>query len=187
MRLSTLAAAFVAAFLAIPAAFAHSVTVGDLELTDLWARATPPRAPAAGGFVTITNHGTAPDHLIAVSTPMAGVGEVHEMKVEDGVMTMRPLEGGIEIPAGGTVTLKPGGYHLMFIELKEPFVAGAVVPATLTFEKAGSVDVDLAVMPIGAPGMGEGNMDHGNMGHGDMGQGNMGGDDMGMNHGGDAQ
>jgi len=162
MRFPMLAAVVAALFLSIPAAFAHSVTAGDLELTDLWTRATPPRAPAAGGFLTITNHGTAADRLVGATTPLAAIGEVHEMKVEDGVMTMTPLADGIEIPAGGAVTLAPGSYHLMFMELKEPFVEGGKVPVTLVFERAGTVETFLHVRPIGAPGPdGDHEMDHG--------------------------
>ena len=134
--------------------------LGSLELTNLWARATPPHAPTAAGYLTITNHGSAADKLTAVSTPMAGSGELHIMKVENGIMTMRPVEGGIEIPAGGTVTLAPGGYHLMFIGPKEPFKDGGKLPVTLTFEKAGSVDTFLHIMPIGSQGPAAGTDGH---------------------------
>lgn len=160
----------VAAALAAPAA-AHEVKLGALELTDLWTRATPPRAAAGGGFLTITNTGDAPDRLIAVSSPASGIGEVHEMKVVDGVMTMRPVDGGIEIPAHGSVTLAPGGFHLMFMDLKEPFVAGEKLPVRLTFEKAGSVDTFLHIEPIGAKGpAGAAHTDSGDM---DMESGEM--------------
>jgi copper(I)-binding protein len=147
-------AALAASLSWLGAASAQSITGGDLELTDLWTRATPPRAAVAGGYLTIINHGAAPDRLVAVSSPQAAVGEVHEMKVEDGVMTMRPLEGGLPIPAGETVTLAPGGYHIMFMELREPFTEGGKVPVTLTFENAGTVETSLHVEPIGAPGPG---------------------------------
>jgi copper(I)-binding protein len=153
MRL-ILIAALAASLSWIGAASAHSIKAGDLELTDLWTRATPPRAAVGGGYVTIVNHGTAPDRLVAASSPQAAVGEVHEMKVEDGVMTMRPLADGLPIPPGETVTLGPGGYHIMFMELREPFTAGGKVPVTLTFEKAGAVETFLHVEPIGAPGPG---------------------------------
>ena len=150
MRLA-LFAAVAASFLSIQGASAHSVTVGDLELTDLWTRATPPGAAAAGGFLTIANHGTEADRLVTVSTPQAEIGEIHEMKVEDGVMSMRELESGLEIPAGETVTLEPGGYHLMFVTLKAPFANGEKLPVTLTFEKAGTVETFLHIGPIGSP------------------------------------
>ena len=133
-------------------AFAQEVTVGSLTLTGLWTRATPPNAPAGGGFLTITNDGDEPDRLVAVSSPGVKTGEIHEMKVEDGVMTMRPLEDGLEIPAHGSVTLAPGGYHLMFIGLEKPFVEGEELPVTLTFAGAGSVDVVLPVAAMGSKG-----------------------------------
>lgn len=153
MRILQLAT--VAAVLALSGpALAHSVKVGQLELTDLWTRATPPNAPAAGGYFTITNTGDEADRLIAVSSPAAGIGEVHEMKVEDGVMTMRPLDGGLEIPPHGTVTLAPGGFHLMFIDLKAPLRQGTEMPVSITFEKAGTVETFLHVEAIGSKGPG---------------------------------
>jgi len=161
MRIPVLAA--VAASLLSAVAFAaEPLKVGDLEIEGLWARATPPGAVVAGGFMTITNTGASGDTLVGVASPVAGIGEVHEMKVEDGVMTMRPLDGGLPIPAGGTVTLKPGGYHIMLVDLKAPLKKGEDVPVTLTFEKAGTVEATFHVAPIGAPGpvadhsMGEG-------------------------------
>ena len=133
-------------------ALAHEVTIGSLTLTDLWARATPPKAPTAAGYLTITNKGSEPDRLIAASTPLAATGELHIMQVKDGIMTMRPVEGGIEIPAGGTVTLAPGGYHLMFVTLKETLKDGGKLPVTLTFEKAGAVTTFLHILPVGSQG-----------------------------------
>ena len=147
------------AVLAITAALcaeaaAHEVEVGQLTLTDLWTRATPPNAPTGAGYLTITNAGDVPDRLIAVEAPDATKGEIHEMKVKDGVMTMRPVEGGLEIPAHGSVTLAPGGFHLMFMGLKSPFVEGGKLPVTLTFAAAGSVDTFLHIMAIGSKGPG---------------------------------
>jgi copper(I)-binding protein len=153
MRIALLAAV-AASLLSLNPAAAHSVKVGQLELTDLWTRATPPRAPAAGGFLTITNFGDEPDRLIAVASPAAEIGEVHEMKVEDGIMTMRPLDAGLEIPAHGTVTLAPGGFHIMLIDLKTPLVEGEETPVTLEFEKAGTIDTFLHVEGFGAKGPG---------------------------------
>lgn len=125
-----------------------AVTVGALTLTGAFARATLPNAPVGGGFLTIANRGTTDDRLLAVSTPAAGRAEVHEMSMTDGVMTMRPLPDGLPIPAGETVDLTPGGYHLMFMELKARLIEGESLPVTLTFETAGTVTVELA---IGAP------------------------------------
>jgi copper(I)-binding protein len=152
-----------ALLLSVGAASAHSVQAGALELTDLWTRATPAGAPTAGGYLTITNTGSEPDRLTAISSPQAAKGELHEMSVKDGIMTMRPLEGGLEIPAGQSVTLAPSGFHIMFVSPKEPFVKGGKVPVVLTFEKAGEVETFLHIEAIGAPGPkgdGAGEHDH---------------------------
>lgn len=153
MLRTTIAVIVLAALTASPA-FAHSVKVGALALSDLWTRATPPKAPTGGGYLTITNNGTEADRLIAVASPLAEKGELHQMTVKDGVMTMRPVES-VEIPPGGSVTLAPGGVHLMFVGPKEPFKAGGKLPVTLTFEKAGTIETFLHIRPIGAPGPGE--------------------------------
>lgn len=127
------------------AAPASEVTVGDLSVSGGWLKAMLPGQPAGGGYLTVTNSGGEADRLVAVSSPAAGKSEVHEMKVENDVMVMRPVEGGVEIPAGGTVELKPGGLHLMFTQVAEPFTEGATVPVTLEFEKAGKVELALPV------------------------------------------
>ena len=141
-----------AALLATAALAAHArdYKLGTLEIIEPWTRATPATAPSGGGYLTITNKGTAADRLIAVRSPTAGKVELHEMKMEGNIMRMRELEKGIEIPPGGTVELKPGGFHIMFLGLKSPFEKDAKVPATLVFEKAGNVDVELQVAPLGA-------------------------------------
>lgn len=141
--------ATVIAIFALPA-FAQDYKVGSLEIVNPWTRATPPSAQSGGGFLTITNKGTTPDRLVAVRSTASNKAEIHEMKMDGNVMRMRELEKGLEIPAGATVELKPGGYHLMFMELKAPFAKDAKIPATLVFEKAGSVDVELSVAAMGA-------------------------------------
>jgi copper(I)-binding protein len=138
------AALALAAFFAVPA-MAHEFKLGDLDIGHPWSRATLPGAKVAAGYLTIRNGGSEPDRLMAVSAGISGKSEVHEMTVKDGVMTMRPVAGGIEIPAGGEVKLEPGSYHIMFTELKEPAVAGVKFPGTLTFEKAGTVEIEFAV------------------------------------------
>lgn len=139
-----------------PAAGAGPVTLGDLTLGGAFSRATPPGAPVAGGFLTIANAGAAEDRLVAASADFAGRTEIHEMAMEGEVMRMRALPDGLSIPAGGTVELKPGGYHLMFMELKQPLVEGETVNVRLRFEKAGEVELPLAVGPrnAGAANMG---------------------------------
>lgn len=121
--------------------------IGDLTIEKAGARAMLPGQPAGGGYLTIVNEGAAPDRLVSASSPAAGKVEIHTMEMDGGVMKMRPLPDGLEIPAGGTVALEPGGRHLMFLDVKTPFEEGASVPVTLDFEKAGKVDVTLPVGP----------------------------------------
>lgn len=144
-----LALAALFAVLAIPA-FALDYRLGAIEIGQPWARATPPTAESGGGFLVITNTGTTPDRLIAVKSPAADKVEIHEMKMDGNIMRMREVEKGIEIPPGATVELKPGGFHVMFMGLKAPFAKDAKVPATLVFEKAGNIDVELVVQAMGA-------------------------------------
>ena len=131
---------------------AQEVKAGDLVITQAWSRATPGGAKIAGGFLTIENKGTTPDRLIAVSGDVAGKVEIHEMAMNNGVMTMRPLEKGLDIEPGKTVKLAPGGYHLMLMDLKNPLKQGEKVPLELRFEKAGRVAVSLDVQGVGAQG-----------------------------------
>lgn len=146
-----------ALMLALPstAAFAHEFKLGPLKIGHPWSRATPAGAKVGGGYLTIENTGTTPDRLIAVSAPFAGRGEVHEMATKDGIMTMRELDKGVEIPAGGKVEFKPGGYHIMFQALKQPLKQDEMVKGTLTFEKAGAIEVEFKVESIGARGASE--------------------------------
>lgn len=138
----------------IQAAAAHELKVGELTIEHPWSRATPPGAKVGGGYLEIRNGGASADRLVSVSSPVAERSEIHEMAVTDGVMTMRPLPDGLEVPADGEVTLAPGGFHLMFVGLKRPLVEGQPFEATLTFEKAGAVSVTFSVAPIGASGGG---------------------------------
>ena len=161
-RSSALALLALAAICAEPAS-AQQVKAGDLVLDHAWARATPKGASVGGGYMTITNTGAAPDRLVGGSTDIAKSFEVHEMKMDGGVMKMRPVAGGLEIKPGQTVTLDPSGYHVMFVGLKDQLKQGGHFKATLDFAKAGKVDVDFVVEGIGAktgggdhamPGMG---------------------------------
>jgi copper(I)-binding protein len=124
--------------------------VGPLVIEAPWARATPGGARVGGGYLKITNTGAEPDRLIGGSLPIAAAVEVHEMSMSDGVMKMRKLEKGLEIKPGQTVELKPGRYHIMFTGLREGLKQGQPVKGTLQFEKAGSVEVEYRVAPIGA-------------------------------------
>ena len=129
---------------------AQEVRAGDLVITQAWTRATPGGAKIGGGYVTIENKGSAPDRLIGGSADVAGKVEVHEMAMNNGVMTMRPLNQGLVIEPGKTVKFAPGGYHLMMFDLKSPLKQGDKVPLTLEFEKAGKVKLSLDVQGIGA-------------------------------------
>lgn len=122
-----------------------ATTVGTLEISGGFARATLPNQPAGGGYMTITNSGTEDDRLIAVATEIAGMAEVHEMRMDGDVMRMREVAGGLVIPAGETVVLEPGGYHLMLMALNQPLIEGESFAVTLIFEKAGTVEVMLEV------------------------------------------
>ena len=129
-----------------------SYRVGDLVIERPWARATPKGAPVAGGYLTITNNGTEADRLVGGSFPGVGRAEVHEMKMENGVMKMRPLASGLEIKPGQTIELKPGGYHLMLMGLSGQLKAGESVNGALEFAKAGKIAVRFPVRAMGAGG-----------------------------------
>ena len=136
------------AVLAAPAQ-AQEVKAGDLVITQPWSRATPGGAKIGGGFLTIENKGTAADRLVSATGDIAGRVEIHEMAMNNGVMTMRPLDKGLAIEPGKTVKLAPGGYHLMLMDLKNPLKQGDKVPLTLEFEKAGKVALSLDVQGVG--------------------------------------
>lgn len=139
--------------------------LGDIVITEARSRATPPSANVAGGYLTIENTGTSDDRLVGIETDLSERAELHEMKMEDGVMKMRALGDGIAIPAGGTVELKPGGLHLMFMGIRHPLKEGDEVPVKLTFETAGSIEVMLKVGSIGGYGQSDDKTD-GASGHG---------------------
>lgn len=139
-------------------AMAADYTVGSIKVSAPWSRATPGGARVAGGFMTITNTGKEPDRLIGGTAAVSGVFEVHEMSMSDGIMKMRMLEKGLEIKPGETVTLKPGSFHVMFMDLKQPLKANEPFKGTLVFEKAGTVEITYAVEAMGvtAPAHGAG-------------------------------
>lgn len=136
---------------------AADYSVGDIRIGNPWARATPRGANVAAGYLTITNNGAAPDRLIGGSTNVASRFEVHTMVTENSVARMRRVEGGLNIDPRQTVELKPGSYHLMLIGLTQPLQPGQRVTGTLVFERAGQVDIEFTVVPIGqgAPASGQ--------------------------------
>ncbi|MBX5192052.1 DUF1775 domain-containing protein [Rhizobium sp. NZLR3b] len=124
----------------------ETVKAGDLEVSGGFAKAMLPGQPVGGGFFTVKNNGQTDDRLLSVTSPAAGEVQIHEMVTKDNVMRMRHLKDGIAIAAGQTVKLEPGNLHLMFQNVKTPFKQGDSVPVTLTFEKAGKIDLVLQVL-----------------------------------------
>uniref|UniRef100_UPI003F22DCF6 copper chaperone PCu(A)C n=1 Tax=Rhizobium sp. F40D2 TaxID=3453141 RepID=UPI003F22DCF6 len=124
----------------------ETVKAGDLEVSGGFAKAMLPGQPVGGGFFTVKNNGETDDRLLSVTSPAAGEVQLHEMVTKDNVMRMRQLKDGIPIAAGQTVKLEPGNLHLMFQKVKTPFKQGDTVPVTLTFEKAGKVELVLQVL-----------------------------------------
>ncbi len=159
-RVSTVLAAAGLAALAWLPALAQGVSeyaAGKLRIERPWSRATPRSAPVAAGYFKITNAGAEADRLTGVVSDISGHSTIHEMAMEAGVMKMRALANGLEIKPGASVELKPGGFHLMFEDLKAGLTEGQSFKAALIFEKAGRVEVDFAVMALGAaaPGAGQ--------------------------------
>lgn len=126
-----------------PAASAQRRGAAGLRIDHPWTRPIPPGAPVAGGYLTIVNAGTKADRLLAVSSPHAGRVELHRMSMDGGVMRMRPIPEGLDIPAGSSVSLAPGGYHLMIFGPKQGLKLGDRLPVVLRFAKAGEVKADL--------------------------------------------
>ncbi len=126
--------------------------VGSIEISRPWARSSSSRALEAGGFLTIANQGAAADRLIAAASPVAEKIEVHAIRVVGSGIAMRRLDDGLALPAATTLTLKPRGYHLLLQGLKAPLAKGTRLPVKLTFEKAGSIDIELTVEAEGLVG-----------------------------------
>jgi len=131
-------------------AHAQNAQVGSVQIENAYTRSTVPGQMAAGGFMKIENKGAA-DQLISASSPVAGEVQLHEMAMEGNVMKMRQVKE-VLVPAGGAVELKPGGMHLMFMNIKAPLAAGETVPVKLKFAKAGEVEVKFPVNAMGAQG-----------------------------------
>ena len=132
--------------------FVSSTALAQVQIDHAWTRATAPGAKVGGGYMTIKNAGAA-DKLVSASSPAAAKVELHVHINDNGVMKMREVPGGYEIPAKGAFELKPGGAHLMFMDLKAPFKEGDKVPVTLKFEKAGEVTTEFQVGGMGASAM----------------------------------
>ncbi len=129
--------------------FVSTSVLAQVQIDQPWTRATAPGAKVAGGYMTVKNAGNA-DKLLSASSPASAKVELHVHTNDNGVMKMREVPGGYEIPAKGSFELKPGGAHLMFMDLKAPLKEGDKVPVTLKFEKAGEVKTEFAVSGLGA-------------------------------------
>jgi periplasmic copper chaperone A len=171
---STFALAAVLTAFTAPA-FAQGTGNASIAIEQPWSRATPSGAKTGAIYMTIDNKSATPDKLIGASSDVADKLQIHEMKVENGVMQMREVTGGLPVPANGSVVLKPGSYHVMLIGLKKPLTVGETIPLTLTFAKAGNISVTVPVQTMGATqdkggnmgGMGD-NSSSGGMGHMEM-------------------
>jgi periplasmic copper chaperone A len=164
-RRVALAASFLAFATLTAPAHAQDYTLGDLRIGHPWTRATPPSARVAAGYLTVENKGAAADRLVSATFSGSAVVEVHEMAMDGGVMRMRELPKGLEIPAGGKMELKPGGLHLMFIDLKAGLKEGQTVKGVLVFERAGRIEVAFQVEAMAARGGGHGHQGHGHGAH----------------------
>ncbi len=140
----------VAAALLMGAASANGYQLGELTIGHPSAAPTAPGQPNGAAYLTIETAGAEPDRLIGLETPAAAAAEIHTMSDEGGVMSMRKLDG-VEIAPGAPVHFQPGGLHIMLIGLKAPLVEGSPILLTLTFEKAGSITVELAIEKPAAP------------------------------------
>jgi copper(I)-binding protein len=137
-------------------ALAQDYTLGKIKISQVWTRVPPSGSKVAGGFMTITNIGAEADTLVGGSALISHRFEVHEMAVVDGVMRMRELTPGLVIKPGETITLKPGSYHVMFMDLAAPIETGKPFKGTLVFEKAGNIEVEYKIEPFGTRVPGDG-------------------------------
>lgn len=145
----------VTVLLAVPSTSAHQFSIAAIEIEHPFLRATPPNASTGAGYMIIRNKGGEPDRLIGIETEAAGRVEFHRSVIENGVAKMVPIEGGIEIPAGGEFGLGFDGSHAMLVDLTAPIGLGQIIMGTLIFEKAGRLEMDFEVEPIGATLEGE--------------------------------
>jgi len=151
MTLRTLSIALIGIVFSAMTAQATETRVQDLTVSNVWARASAGPARAGAAYLTVANNGKAMDRLIAVATPAAKNASLHTSLIEQGVMKMRPLKA-VEVHPGEPAVLRPGGAHIMLMGLKAPLKEGTQFPLTLTFEKAGTVEVMVTVQGVGSMG-----------------------------------
>jgi periplasmic copper chaperone A len=157
MRTITWVAAAAFALTGIAAAHAEDIQQGPLSISHVWARPAGQSQGSSAAYFVIKNAGAAPEKLVSASSSVAGSTMLHEMTMDGGVMKMRMLMGGADIPAGGALEFKPGGSHVMLMGLKQALVEGQSIPLTLTFAKAGAIKVEAKVEK---PAAGGGEMHH---------------------------
>ena len=145
----SIAMAMLVASLLCGAAVADDYQTKMLRVSNPFTRATPPGAKVAGAFMLIENQGKEADRLVSASSPVAGLVEIHEMAMDGGLMKMRAVKG-IDLKAGATVELRPGGYHVMLEDLKQPLKEGEQIPLILKFEKSGALEIKVSVGAMGA-------------------------------------
>jgi periplasmic copper chaperone A len=138
--------------LAVEAVSAHEYKTGDLLIGHPWARPTAEGAKIGAAYLSIENKGKEADKLVSAESTAAEKAELHQSSEVNGVMSMRPVEGGIEVKSGAVTELKPGGYHIMLLGLKRQLREGDMVPLTITLAKAGPVSVEIKVEKTGAAG-----------------------------------
>ncbi len=129
-------------------ALADGMKVGNLMIEDVWVRTTLRTGAPTGAFMLIKNMGSAPDRLIAASSPRAKATEIHQSSMAGGVMKMRRVDG-VEVPANGMAMLKPGSYHVMMMGVTHAIKAGSHIPLTLTFEHAGKITLNVEARAMG--------------------------------------
>lgn len=151
MTFRRLTLAFITLAVSTMAAQATEFRVKDLTVSGVWARASAGPARAGAAYLTVANHGKAMDRLVAVATPAAKHASLHTSLMEQGVMKMRPLKA-VEVHPGEPAVLRPGGTHIMLMGLKAPLKEGEHFPLTLTFEKAGTVEVTVMIRGVGSMG-----------------------------------
>ncbi len=156
-RTATAVAAFIAA---VSSAAAHDFKAGEIEIGHPWSRPTPPSAPVASGYMTLTNSGTESDRLVEISSPLAERAEIHRSTIEDGVVSMRPADG-LPLEPGATVDFVAEKLHVMFIGPQRQLMEGERFPAILVFEKAGTVEVEFVVQRRAGEAAPEGHSGHG--------------------------
>jgi periplasmic copper chaperone A len=150
IQLAKICIALALAFGGAAGAAAADYVKGDIKIGQPWSRATPGGARIGAGYLTLENTGVKADRLVGIESAISGRGEIHEMKMNKGVMTMRQLASGLDLPPGKKVALKPGSYHLMFMDLKQPIKKGVPFKATLVFQVAGRIEVEFHPAAIGA-------------------------------------